>query len=348
MEGWVNVLLKILPIIARGIASLFGLAMTRSDYNTPMIKTPFSLAPEYRDYVWGGARLRPEIVPTAEAWIMYAGNRASSGAYAGRVLSELAEDFGADLLGTRAVAQTSKRFPVLAKILDCAQWLSLQVHPNDEQAVKLEGEGFFGKTEAWHVLENEPNAQLIAGVKPKITAEVLADSIRSGTILDTVQSIEVKAGDTLFMNPGTIHALGPGLLIYEIQQTSDLTYRVYDWGRPETETRKLHIDKALAVSNPNAQTSVLGLPQVNDGDVKTLTQCKYFKLETIFTEKKTVELNTLGESFHALTVIEGQIQVSAGEEAFVLDKFETLLIPALCGAYQINPLAKSRILKASV
>ena len=313
-----------------------------------MNKTPFPLAPEYRNYVWGGARLRPKIVPTAEAWIIYAGNRISSGPDAGSVLAELAEDFGTELLGTRAIARTGNRFPVLVKILDCAQWLSLQVHPNDEQAKKLEGEEFFGKTEAWHVLEVEPKAKLIAGMKPNTTAESLADSIKNGTILDTVQSVEVKEGDTLFMSPGTIHALGPGLLIYEIQQTSDVTYRVNDWGRPETETRKLHIDKALAVSNPKATTSVLRMPQVNDGEVKTLTQCEYFKLETISIEKKTVVLDTMAESFHGLTVIEGQIQVSAGSDAFVLNKFETLLIPAICGAYQIKPLTKSRVLKASV
>ena len=313
-----------------------------------MIKTPFSLAPEYRDYVWGGSRLRPEVVPTAEAWVVFAGNRVSSGSYAGRTLSDLAETFGADLLGTRAVAQTGKRFPVLVKILDCAQWLSLQVHPNDEQAEKLEGKGFFGKTEAWHVLENEPNAKLIAGMKPNITAEMLADSIKNGTILDTVQSIEVKAGDTLFMSPGTIHALGPGMLIYEIQQTSDITYRVYDWGRPQTETRKLHIDKALAVSNPSATTSVLSAPQVNDGEAKTLTQCQYFQLDTIWVDEKTAALDTLGESFHALTLLDGQSRVRAGGESFILNKFETLLIPAICGAYQIDPIKKSRLLKASV
>ena len=313
-----------------------------------MIKTPFSLAPEYRDYVWGGSRLRPEVVPTAEAWIVFAGNRISSGPYAGRTLSDLAETFGVDLLGTRAVAQTGMRFPVLVKILDCAQWLSLQVHPNDEQAENLEGVGFFGKTEAWHVLENEPDAKLIAGMKPNITAEALADSIRNGTILDTVQSIEVKAGDTLFMSPGTIHALGPGMLIYEIQQTSDITYRVYDWGRPQTETRKLHIEKALAVSNPNATAAVLSAPQVNDGEVKTLTQCQYFQLDTILVEEKTATLDTLGESFHALTLLDGQSQVKAGGGSFILNKFETLLIPAVCGVYQINPIKKSRLLKASV
>lgn len=315
-----------------------------------MNKIPFSLALEYRDYVWGGSRLRPEIVPTAEAWVIYAGNRITSGPYAGRTLSELSLEFGGDLLGTKAVALTGSRFPVLVKILDCAQWLSLQVHPNDEQAKRLEGEGFFGKTEAWHVLEAEPNAKLAAGIKPNISAEALTSAIRSKSeaLLDLVETVEVQAGDTLFMNPGTIHALGPGMLIYEIQQTSDLTYRVYDWGRPETETRKLHIDKAVEVSNSNAVSLVVKPPKLNDGEVTTLTQCQYFNLDAIRLEEKTVSLDTSGESFHGLTVIEGKVQVTAESEAFVLNKFDTLLIPACCGAYQIQPLQKSRVLKASV
>jgi len=313
-----------------------------------MNKNPFSLQPEYRDYVWGGSKLRPDIVPTAEAWIIYAGNRVSSGPYAGRTLSDLALEFGLDLLGSRAVSRTGTRFPVLVKILDCAQWLSLQVHPNDEQAKKLEGDEYFGKTEAWHILEAEPEAKLIAGMKPNITADKLADSIKNEKILDTVETLNVKTGETFFMSPGTIHALGPGLLIYEIQQTSDITYRVYDWGRPQTEKRKLHIDKALAVSNPTVTASAQPMPEVVDGGVNTLAECQYFKLDTISLEKNSISLDTLGESFHGLTLIEGQIQVSVGEEPVVLNKLETLLIPAVCGKYQIHPLTKSRVLKAGV
>ncbi len=314
-----------------------------------MDKTPFFLAPEYRDYVWGGSRLRPDVVPTAEAWIIFAGNRIASGPYAGRALSDLALEFGLDLLGSKAVAQTGNRFPVLVKVLDCAQWLSLQVHPNDEQAKHLEGEGFFGKTEAWHILEAEPNAELIAGIKPNVSAEQVTAAIqsKSGKILELVEKVKVVPGDTLFMNPGTIHALGPGLLIYEIQQTSDLTYRVYDWGRPETETRKLHIKKAVAVANPNAASLPVKPPQMDDGEVITLTQCQYFQLDAVQIEKKNVRMETGGESFHGLTVIEGRVQVSAEGEAFILNKFETLLIPACCGAYHVQPLQKSRVLKAS-
>jgi mannose-6-phosphate isomerase len=313
-----------------------------------MITQPLRLNPEYREYVWGGARLRPEIVPTAEAWVVYEKDMVASGPYSGRTLSELAVEFGAELLGRRAVEQTGSRFPVLVKLLDCAQWLSLQVHPNDEQAVALEGPGFFGKTEAWHVLEAAPGSELIAGMKPGVSPDSLAESIRNGTILDTVQMLEVKAGDTVFMSPGTIHALGPGLLIYEIQQTSDLTYRVYDWGRPQTETRKLHIDKALAVSRSDAAGSAQPVPILADGETRVLTQCQYFNLELIDAKEKSVSLNTLGESFHALTVIEGQAKIVVGQESQLLQRFETVLIPASCGAYCIEPVGGCRILKAGV
>lgn len=328
-------------------SAVFGL---NCDYNTPMHKKPFSLAPEYRDYVWGGSRLRPGIVPTAEAWIVYAGNRITSGPHAGRTLADISLEFGMDLLGSRAVARTEHHFPVLVKILDCVEWLSLQVHPNNEQARGLEGEGHFGKTEAWHILEAEADAKLIAGMKENVAAEALAAAIQSKSeaVLELVETLNVKAGDTLFIRPGTIHALGPGLLIYEIQQTSDITYRVYDWGRPETEKRQLHIEKAVAVSNPRAAAEVSPHPVLGDGEVKTLTQCEYFRLDEIAVEGKTVPLETGGESFHGLTVIEGQVQVWAEDEAFVLKKFDTLLIPACCGTYRIEPLEKSRVLKASV
>jgi mannose-6-phosphate isomerase len=309
---------------------------------------PFRLNPEYREYVWGGARLRPEIVPTAEAWVVYEKDVVASGPYAGRTLADLATEFGVDLLGRRAVSQTGVRFPVLVKLLDCAEWLSLQVHPNDEQAAALEGFGFFGKTEAWQVLEAAPGAKLIAGMKPGISAESLADSLQKGNIFETVQMLEVKAGETIFMSPGTIHALGPGLLIYEIQQTSDLTYRVYDWGRPQTETRKLHIDKALAVSRPDAVGSAQSAPLLADGETRVLTQCQYFSLELIAAKQKSVSLNTQGESFHALTVIEGQTKVVVGDESQLLQRFETVLIPAACGAYRVEPVESCRVLKASV
>src|SRR5690242_6726517 len=127
------------------------------------------LEPVYRDYVWGGDRLRPGHAPTAEAWVVWEGDHIESGPLTGRPLGEAAAEHGQALLGRKAVAKTGDRFPLLIKLLDCAQWLSLQVHPNDALAVKLEGVGQFGKTEAWHVLDAKPDAKLIAGLKPDIS-----------------------------------------------------------------------------------------------------------------------------------------------------------------------------------
>src|SRR5512139_3608305 len=149
------------------------------------------LVPEYRDYMWGGQRLRPGTL-TAEAWIVYESDRIVNGPLQGQTLAEAARQLGADLLGQKAVNRTGTRFPLLIKILDCNDWLSVQVHPNDEQARQLEGPDQFGKTEAWHVLEAAEGAQLIAGVKDGTTAGALAAAIRNGTIIDRVQYHSVR------------------------------------------------------------------------------------------------------------------------------------------------------------
>ncbi len=305
------------------------------------------LTPEFRDYVWGGEKLRPDHNPTAEAWVVYEHDRIESGALAGKTLGEAANEFGAALLGEKVIARTGTRFPLLVKLLDCAQWLSLQVHPNDEQAVQLEGRGQFGKTEAWHVLEAEPNSKLIAGLKPNVDAATVTEAIRNGTITEYSQYAAVSQGDTVFMPAGTLHALGPGLLIYEVQQTSDWTYRVYDWGRPQTETRRLHIDKSIAVTRPDFTAPIIPPPNYGDGTQNMLVQCEYFTLELISASTQTVELDTKNETFHALTVIEGRAQLISATETVTLEKFQTALIPASLGAYQIRPLENYRALKSS-
>lgn len=315
-----------------------------------MDKTPFFLTTEYRDYVWGGAKLRPEVLPTAaEAWLIFAGNRVSTGIYAGRTLSELAFEFGAELLGSQVINKTGTRFPVLVKILDCAQWLSLQVHPDDEQAKKIEGKGFFGKTEAWHIIEIDPDSKIMAGLKEGVTPKELFSAIvnKRKSLVDLIEKIEVKALDTLFINPGTIHALGPGLLVYEIQQTSDLTYRIYDWERNEGNGRNLHLDKAVKVTNPEARVQIVHFTSMRDGEIRTLIDCQYFKLESINLEKGSLRQNTHRETFHGLTVIDGQVEIRANGEIFNLKKFDTLLVPACCSDYQIVPITKSYVLRAS-
>jgi mannose-6-phosphate isomerase len=308
---------------------------------------PFQLTPQYRDYLWGGQRLRPGQL-TAEAWVVYAEDRIAAGPLAGYTLAEAAAQDAIDLLGARTAARTGTRFPLLIKILDCAQWLSLQVHPDDEAAERLEGPGYFGKTEAWHVLDAAPGAQLIAGMRPGTTAEALAAAIRDGTILDRVQYQDVRAGDTVFMPARTIHALGPGLLIYEVQQTSDLTYRVFDWNRPASPGRALHIEKSLAVADPSATAPARPAPRLAAGGQAELAACPYFTLELIVGREHPVAGDTAGQSFHALTVIEGAAEVVARDGALRLNRFDSVVIPAACGAYDIRPLNGCRVLRASV
>lgn len=312
------------------------------------INSFLKLTPSYRDYVWGGEKLRPGHYPTAEAWVVWEDDVIELGSLAGKTLSEAASQFGEAILGARAMSRTGIRFPLLIKLLDCAQWLSLQVHPNDQQAVDLEGANQFGKTEAWHILDSEPDAKLIAGVKPNTPPEALAESIRNGTVIDHVQYADVKQGDTIFMPAGTLHALGPGLLVYEVQQTSDWTYRVYDWGRPATEKRPLHIEKSIQVTRADFTAPITPPPVVGDGTRHTLVQCDYFTLELLSAQTNTINLDTKGESFHAITVIDGKAALLAGNEQVELDKFQTAVIPANVGRYQFNPLANCRALKSSV
>ncbi len=307
---------------------------------------PLQLQPEYRDYVWGGDRLRPGHAPTAEAWIVYEQDRVANGPLAGRTLAEVAVEAGVALLGERVTARTGQRFPLLIKLLDCAQWLSLQVHPNDEQAARLEGPDHFGKTEAWYVLDAAPDARLVAGLRPGVGPERMAEAVRAGSIMDLVQFHPVQRGDTVFIRAGTLHALGPGLLIYEVQQTSDLTYRVYDWGRPQSNGRVLHIDKSLAVMDPQAGGDVS--PAEDRRRRQTLCQSPYFRLELLAPSADPLALDTAGQTFHALTVVEGEAQVTAADHRLTLRPFDTVLMPASTGEYTLTSVDRATVLKASV
>lgn len=306
------------------------------------------LTPEYHARVWGGPRLKPDATqPIGEAWIIYEGNRLAAGPHAGQTLAEVAQVQGVALLGEAALRRTGTRFPILIKLLDCHDWLSVQVHPNDEQALKLEGPGQFGKTEAWHLLEVAEGAQIIAGVKPSTTPETLAAAIRAGTVLDWMQYHPAHVGDTVFMPAGTIHALGPGLLLYEVQQTSDITYRVFDWNRPASAGRALHIEQAVAVTNPNLAGQVSPRPALAPNAQHTLVQCPYFQLDLLNAEDNPLPGDTRGETFHTLTVTSGEAEVACQADRVHLKQFETVLIPANSGAYQILPRGAGMLLRAS-
>lgn len=303
------------------------------------LPTLLTFKPAIRRYVWGGRSLLPFAgeeaaqgdEPIAEIWTIYENNPVAAGRFTGVPLNELTEQYPLEILGQDGMAR-GRRFPLLIKLLDCAQWLSLQVHPNDEQAQELEGPGFLGKTEAWHILKATADAQLIAGIKPGTSAQTLTNTIGRREILELVKYHKVREADTVFMPAGTIHAIGPGLLIYEVQQTSDLTYRVYDWDRPQVNGRILHVEKSNAVADPSARGQIIQAG-ADSRSAAGLVESPFFHLEKL---SGTQERDTQGKSFHALTVTRGQAVVSTHDSSCQLGQYQSVLVTAAGGAYRLE------------
>ena len=316
------------------------------------------LIPQYRERVWGGQRLHPSTTgtPTGEAWIAYGKSVVSAGAMQGQTLDQLMaldqllEGARAELLGERGAAQAASEagFPLLVKLLDCADWLSVQVHPNDEQARQMVGPGMLGKTEAWHLLEAAPDAQILAGVKAGTTQETLEQAIRGGTVLEVAERHGVAAGDTVFIPAGTLHALGPGLLLYEVQQSSDTTYRVYDWDRPASSGRALHLQESVAVTRAELRGDIR--PESQTHGQGELTACEYFVLRGLHLDSGAAQdADTGGQSFQIVTVTSGQAEVSTGDERVLLDTFGTLLVTGGAGAYRLKAVGgPARLLMAGL
>jgi len=305
---------------------------------------PLLLNPALHVKVWGGRRLEsimgktlPTDEPYGESWEMHDTAMVMNGPLAGQSLGEVLAQYGPDLVGPDH--DPAEGLPLLAKILDADDWLSVQVHPDDEQARELEGQPR-GKTEAWYVLDGEPGAKIVIGVQPGTTPEQMAAAIESNTLENLLVYAEVGPGDVLFVRAGTIHALGSGLLIYEIQQSSDTTYRLYDWGRLglDGKPREMHIEKGKRVANLNTLPEIIHTAQ-NPAQVVEIVDSPFFvtRLYQLNDAVGThVDLDTGGTRFHILTCIDGLVSVSAGAIQIELAKGRTALIPASVGAYTLE------------
>lgn len=313
------------------------------EINPPMSDSyqPLLLDANLVTKVWGGRSLQtvmhkalPTDEPYGESWELHDSATIASGPHAGRTLGELLSEMGTDLIGEDN--DPAEGFPLLAKFLDANDWLSIQVHPNDEQAAKLEGEPR-GKTEAWLVLHAEPGAKLVYGVKSGTSRDAMAQSIREGNLEDYVVYAEVKQGDVLLMEANAVHALGPGLLIYEIQQSSNTTYRLYDWNRMglDGKPRELHIEKGVQVSNLAFLPEVKS-PWSQPGDVVRVVECPYFAtdLHRLSADNAPIEIEPQGK-FHALTCISGTMTVSSGGVDVEASTGQTLLVPAITKRYNL-------------
>ena len=298
------------------------------------------LEPRYHARVWGGDQLAPPAAdgtPIGEAWIADGQSAVQGGPLAGQTVSGLMTAHPGELLGTGLDAAGG--FPLLIKLLDCHDWLSVQVHPDDEQARELVGPGERGKTEAWHILQAAPGAELLAGVTPGTSPQALADAIRGGGILALAGRRAVGAGDTVFIPAGTLHALGPGLLLYEVQQASDTTYRVYDWDRPASAGRKLHLEESVRVTDPGQQGEYH--PVGETGGLGELVNCPYFVLRGV----SGGEAQDTAGRVHLVTTVEGTLTLEAGLESLELPLYATALVPAATGLYRL--LGEGRALVAT-
>ncbi len=313
---------------------------------TPLF--PFRLRPEFKERIWGGTRLGVHVPPYGEAWIVSDRATIASGPLAGRALAGAIAEFPRAILGQPVLETEGALFPLLIKLIDPADWLSIQVHPDDAIARALEGDGFRGKTEAWYVLDAEPGAELIAGVRAGIDPADVASVIRNGSLEVLLERYPVRAGDALLIEAGLVHALGPGLFIYEVQQNSDLTYRVSDWGRPASAGRTLHIEQSARSVKPELRPVFAPMmKRVPNGSFPVLG-CPYFTLELVDSDGTAIERDTGHRSFHAATIVMGRAALVANGERLALGTFDSALVPAECGAYRLEGDQPFRALVASV
>ena len=308
------------------------------------------LEPQYRERVWGGTRLRPADPRIGEAWIAFGESVVGGGPHAGETLADLAGTWPKELLGADVAGRFGTRFPLLIKFLDASDWLSVQVHPNDEQAARLVGPGEPGKTEAWYFLDAAAGARILAGVKPGTETTELAAAIRDGRVLDVAQEVAVNSGEAILIPAGTLHAIGPGLLIYEIQQQSDTTYRAYDWGRPQTAGRKLHIEESVEVARVVGPSRLVAARSNSAGPgSRPVLSCDYFDLVEETVGSDPIGGDTGGRSLHIITAVEGTAEIRCRDDRVFLEPFASAVVAGAAGAYEIRATnGPARLLRASV
>jgi mannose-6-phosphate isomerase len=318
---------------------------------------PLKFKPVFKDKIWGGDKIKSvmglDYAPLAncgEAWVLSGveGNPSivSNGFLAGNELNELLEVYMYDLVGDQVYEKYGNEFPVLIKLIDAHDWLSIQVHPDDELAAARKiGRG---KTEFWYILDSDPDAQLISGFNKKIDKTQYLEHLQSKTLTEVMNFEKVAAGDVFYMPAGRVHALGPGVLLAEIQETSDTTYRIYDWDRVDSEgkSRDLHIDEALdAISFEVQDKYKTDYPKGKDKSV-SLVHSEHFNSNLISIEQHGIEKDYSSlDSFVALLCAEGAVEIRCREQEYKLSLGELILIPAIIENILITPLQKSQLLE---
>lgn len=313
---------------------------------------PLRFEPILREYLWGGRRLGTDLDKPigdaphyAESWeIVDHGadqSRVADGPLAGNTLHDLVIQNESELFGRHA---PRAQFPLLLKFLDCNQTLSVQVHPNDEQAAKLSPPDL-GKTEAWVVLAAEPGSKIYAGLKSGVDRKALEQAIDNGKSEECLHEFEPRAGDCVLIEAGTVHALGAGLLIAEIQQASDTTYRLFDWNRVDRDgkPRQLHIQQALDVTDyARGPVNAVTPTATSEQQVERLVQCDKFVLDRWHLTAPRALAND--NRFHILAVVEGSVAIESDDSSCILKRGGTILLPATTREVKIVPHERAVVL----
>ncbi len=317
---------------------------------------PLRFHPIYKPLIWGGEKLRecygktdaPE--KTGESWeisqVKDNISLVSNGFLKNKSLEEVIQIYKGELLGQRVFERFGSRFPLLTKFIHSNDDLSIQVHPGDEYAAKHHDEN--GKTEMWYILDSEKDAQLIVGFNRDIDRDIMFEKLNDGTLKDVLHFENVSEGDVIFLPEGRIHALGPGIVLAEIQQTSDMTYRIYDWDRVgvDGKPRELHIEHALNVLDYKAQGSYKTSYEHQMNAPVNLVECQYFSTQLIHIDKKLDMDYTQLDSFVIYMCLDGDLDISYDDgNRTQLVKGDSILIPAAIHLLSLAPKEESRLLE---
>ena len=320
---------------------------------------PMKFIPRFKDKIWGGERMKTVLgmdyspLPNCgEAWVLSgvpgSGTKVANGFLKGNELNELVEVYMEDLVGEAAFDRYGNEFPLLVKFIDSHDFLSIQVHPDDEFAAR-HGIGN-GKSEMWYILEAEPGAEIINGFNRKTNAKTYLEFLEKNEITKILNTEIVHKGDVYYIPAGRIHALGPGILLAEIQQTSDTTYRIYDWDRVDDKGkgRELHLDLALEAIDFTLPDSYHTTYRKVLNQTASLVDSPHFTTQFLAFDKAIRKDYSALDSFVIYVCVEGSIRVECGSSLESLKKGEVLLIPATAEHVILSPLIESGILEVFI
>ncbi|MDR1170722.1 MAG: class I mannose-6-phosphate isomerase [Prevotellaceae bacterium] len=325
-----------------------------------MVLYPLKFKPIYQERVWGGnklstvlKRVKKSRKPVGESWELSPLSDSLSvvagGFLKGNNIEELIEIYMGDLVGEKVYETFGVEFPLLVKLIDSAEQLSVQVHPDDKTA--LDRHKAYGKTEMWYVIDASEDSRIYVGFNKDLSVEEYWDRVRNGNFPDVMNVEKVKKGDVFFLPAGRVHAIGKNLLIAEIQQPSDITYRIYDWGREtQRETaREMHYDLAADIIDYKCRMPYGTQYDAAENSATELVTCKYFTTNLLSFSEKTDRDYAALDSFVVYMCMEGQAKIVCDDEAAeTVSAGETVLIPAIFNSVSIVPEQSVKLLEVYV